>query len=371
MNDSTVITRIYGGWKRQLVRCKFSSAPLHYAILLVVICLGLTVVLISASCQHVELFEAAGISKFNCSREILLTSLTTISFVVVMALETSVHSGVSEQWRFHVNILELVWSSLMLLSWLISSTVNTIDWHHLVFLSDEAQQQFINDVQISVMRESYIVLIVTSYANSITWATLVYIHFRRSIQVRGSFKMYWKWLLVVMMCLMFAVNAYLILHVAVQRNICSTYTPHHTSVSITEAPVRNHSSSKVKFFASQLLSSLRMERRNCSWSHNERNLKRREFCNKYFWYMDICKCQNPINFEITPAELSPNNIADVPVAIIASNRTGCLSRTLYHLLLADGANASMINVFLDGNFQVSACQLYKHNYIMYMFAHMK
>ena len=54
-------------------------------------------VLISASCQHVELFEAAGISKFNCSREILLTSLTTISFVVVMALETSVHSGVSEQ----------------------------------------------------------------------------------------------------------------------------------------------------------------------------------------------------------------------------------------------------------------------------------
>ena len=59
----------------------------------------MTVVIISASCQHVEFFEAAGISKFDCSREILLSSLTTISFVVILALETSVHSGVSEQVR--------------------------------------------------------------------------------------------------------------------------------------------------------------------------------------------------------------------------------------------------------------------------------
>ena len=57
----------------------------------------------------------------------------------------------------------------MLLSWLFSSTINTMDWHHLVFLSDEAQQQYIHNVQISVMRESYIVLIATSYANSVTW----------------------------------------------------------------------------------------------------------------------------------------------------------------------------------------------------------
>ena len=56
-------------------------------------------VVISASCQHVEFFEAAGISKFDCSREVLLSSLTTISFVVILALETSIHSGVSEQVR--------------------------------------------------------------------------------------------------------------------------------------------------------------------------------------------------------------------------------------------------------------------------------
>ena len=48
-----------------------------------------------------------------------------------------------------------------------------MDWHHLVFLSDEAQQQYINDVQISVMRDSYIVLIATSYANSVTWVRFV------------------------------------------------------------------------------------------------------------------------------------------------------------------------------------------------------
>jgi len=57
------------------------------------------VVLISVSCQHVEIFKAPGSSKFNCSREILLSSLTTVSFVVVLALETSVQSGISEQVR--------------------------------------------------------------------------------------------------------------------------------------------------------------------------------------------------------------------------------------------------------------------------------
>lgn len=72
-------------------------------------------VLISASCQHVEFFEAAGISKFDCSREILLSSLTTISFVVIMALESSIHSGVSEQVRRLANnvCMDTYMSSIM------------------------------------------------------------------------------------------------------------------------------------------------------------------------------------------------------------------------------------------------------------------
>ena len=80
----------------------FNIANSFYVCVLQVILLGVIVstVLISAACLHVEFFEAAtGISKFNCSREILLSSLTTVSFVVVLALETSIHSGVSEQVR--------------------------------------------------------------------------------------------------------------------------------------------------------------------------------------------------------------------------------------------------------------------------------
>ena len=56
-------------------------------------------VLIDSSCRHLKFFEAAGISKFNCSQEVLLSSLTTISFVVILALETSAYFGVSQRVR--------------------------------------------------------------------------------------------------------------------------------------------------------------------------------------------------------------------------------------------------------------------------------
>ena len=67
--------------------------------MLQVLSLGLTVVLISASCQHAEFFEAAGIDKFNHDRQILLSSLATISLVVVLALEISVYFRVSRKVR--------------------------------------------------------------------------------------------------------------------------------------------------------------------------------------------------------------------------------------------------------------------------------
>ena len=57
------------------------------------------VIVIKASCQNVELFEGAGVSEFDCSKEILLSSLTTTSLVVVSALETSTFLGGSEQVR--------------------------------------------------------------------------------------------------------------------------------------------------------------------------------------------------------------------------------------------------------------------------------
>ena len=46
-------------------------------------------VVLIASCQSVELFKGAGISEFDCSQVTLLSSLTTISLVVALALEIS------------------------------------------------------------------------------------------------------------------------------------------------------------------------------------------------------------------------------------------------------------------------------------------
>ena len=47
-------------------------------------------VVLNASCQSVEFFEGADISKFDCSQVTLLSSLTTITLVVVLALEISI-----------------------------------------------------------------------------------------------------------------------------------------------------------------------------------------------------------------------------------------------------------------------------------------
>lgn len=57
------------------------------------------VIVIKASYQSVEFFEGAGVSKFDCSQETLLSRLTTSSLVVVAALEISTFFGASEQVR--------------------------------------------------------------------------------------------------------------------------------------------------------------------------------------------------------------------------------------------------------------------------------
>ena len=56
-------------------------------------------VVINAFSQSMEFFEGAGISEFDCSQVTLLSILTMISLVVVLALETSTFFGGSEQVR--------------------------------------------------------------------------------------------------------------------------------------------------------------------------------------------------------------------------------------------------------------------------------
>ena len=247
-----------------------------------------------------------------------------------------------------------------------------MDWHQFIPLPDGAEHQYVTGVQISTMKVSrhyhdYIVPTISSFG----WAILMFIHLRQFVQVRGTFTMYrYKWLLVAMMCLMFGVNAYLIVHVAMHRDTCSPYTSYHdASNTVTGSPVENYRISRMRSIVAH--SSPSLGRNNCSWPDNKQNHMRKEFCNQYYWYMDICRCRTPINFSMTPPNLTPNNILNVPVAVIASNRTQCLSRTLYNLMLADGANASMINVFLDGNFkeQIDVCKLYGVNVTIHDLPH--
>ena len=77
----------------------------------------------------------------------------------------------------------------------------------------------------------------------------------------------------------------------------------------------------------------------------------------------MCSCSDPAPLVFKPPPVLNNNIAGVPVAIIASNRphylyrwntfhfhflTFTFSRMLRSLLSANGARPEMITVFIDG-----------------------
>ena len=89
----------------------------------------------------------------------------------------------------------------------------------------------------------------------------------------------------------------------------------------------------------------------CDWPKTKENIKRLNFCSKYEGYGSLCHCAKPLPLNSNPHPLSPNNIADVPLAVIASNRPLYLFRTLKRLLSVAGADPSMMMVFIDGFFQ--------------------
>lgn len=89
----------------------------------------------------------------------------------------------------------------------------------------------------------------------------------------------------------------------------------------------------------------------CDWPETKENNRRLKFCSKYEGYGSLCHCANPLPLSFKPLPLFPNNIADVPVTVIASNRPIYLFRTLRRLLTVPGASPAMITVFIDGYFQ--------------------
>ncbi|XP_062507410.1 protein O-linked-mannose beta-1,2-N-acetylglucosaminyltransferase 1-like [Corticium candelabrum] len=87
----------------------------------------------------------------------------------------------------------------------------------------------------------------------------------------------------------------------------------------------------------------------CNWPESEENDRRKVFCNKFEGYGSLCDCHNPSPIVIDPRPLMNNRVANVPVAVIASNRPFYLYRMLRSLFAAYGApDKSMVTVFIDG-----------------------
>ena len=84
------------------------------------------------------------------------------------------------------------------------------------------------------------------------------------------------------------------------------------------------------------------------WGEGQEGRRRRTFCDKIEGYGSVCSCEDPSPIVFSPPPVLNNQIAQVPTAIIASNRPHYLYRMLRTLLSANGANPDMITVFIDG-----------------------
>ncbi|XP_014243633.1 protein O-linked-mannose beta-1,2-N-acetylglucosaminyltransferase 1-like isoform X2 [Cimex lectularius] len=94
-----------------------------------------------------------------------------------------------------------------------------------------------------------------------------------------------------------------------------------------------------------------VERSVCAWPDNEENKRRLQFCNRIEGYGSVCSCEEPASLTFNPEPVEGNNVINVPVVVIASNRPHYLYRTLRSLLSARGAQKDMITVFIDGYFE--------------------
>lgn len=87
------------------------------------------------------------------------------------------------------------------------------------------------------------------------------------------------------------------------------------------------------------------------WPDTPETSRRRSFCNHIEGYGSVCSCDTPAPLSFTPPQLAVNNVSDVPVVIIASNRPHYLYRMLRTLLNTPGVNRSAVTVFIDGYFE--------------------
>ncbi|KAK8383416.1 hypothetical protein O3P69_019063 [Scylla paramamosain] len=94
-----------------------------------------------------------------------------------------------------------------------------------------------------------------------------------------------------------------------------------------------------------------LQESECSWPDTDEHRRRREFCGHIEGYGSVCSCDDPAPLAFTTEPLLNNQVHEVPVAIIASNRPHYLYRCLRSLLAAPGVNPDMITVFIDGYYE--------------------
>ena len=108
----------------------------------------------------------------------------------------------------------------------------------------------------------------------------------------------------------------------------------------------------------ELLEGADFEEPECRWLLHEHgssdSMRRRHFCSLIEGYHRVCDCQHPAPISFAPEPLERSRLAEVPIVVIASNRPYYLYRMLRSLLQADGVNASMVTVFVDGFYEEPA-----------------
>ncbi|XP_066915604.1 protein O-linked-mannose beta-1,2-N-acetylglucosaminyltransferase 1-like [Clytia hemisphaerica] len=88
----------------------------------------------------------------------------------------------------------------------------------------------------------------------------------------------------------------------------------------------------------------------CDWGNDDVARRRRNFCSKYEGYGSVCSCTNPAPINLRGDPLTNNNIASLPIAVIAANRPNYLFRMLRGLLSKPGVDPSNVIVYIDGFF---------------------
>ena len=114
--------------------------------------------------------------------------------------------------------------------------------------------------------------------------------------------------------------------------------------------------------------SLASHQPECEYGSGDVQERRKEFCNKYDGYGNVCKCKNYEEIDFKPKQLQNNNIVDIPIAVIAANRPYLLYLLLRKLLNVPGISRNMITVYIDNehNDEInSVCKLYNVAFVVH------